>query len=779
MFGGYLQQRKPGWRLTAAQAEHLRSKSSRAIINTAGTGNGKTLAALLQGAEQALSQPKFRGVLLTAPTNGLLFDLHRRALQLREYLPEAEKSLQIEAFTRSTGAAKRRTIKEQVADGSVDFLVMTLDMLLMSLMGSANWEKGGDRWNDYLQAMTRLNGLVIDEPDYLSSHTLSFFGILLRYLEAVACREGLEDFCIHVTSATIPNPADFMQRLLGHDDVAVITGAARHGVRYWRIYQDELLDARGQVVGSAFEEMLLAFVESLEQPGYSPPGQAMFVVNDIAYIEDLNDRFQLTNRGIVIAHGGLTATYLAESLGKLQTGEAWGVVTTSILEVGYDLEQLVAIAILGLPTKRSLWQLAGRVARDPEKEAHISLFLRRRAVHEVDYLLDEEKLRQYILEEPIPPVPINYGTSHCARLMLLVAPLFGIESLTEIEAIFHDVPEVPRLLRRVSRELFAKGQLRLVSPTDFLPTSETTAGFFGMNLRGTLPRFQVMLREQEQTAGVGGYRYIPLGTINARQLLQKLLPGQPYRHDREYYVCEEICDTKVFVRRAESAAESNRYANNPVKMQLLPLAKRRRKQGSGIELAEVIVRWTPQRSRICYRQGEDVPRSELLPEQRIHIDLPTITCAIPLGQTKRSVATLLAAILKTAIQLTLDVNPNEIETVYTTTQPREDVESDRPKSGRWSKIHYLHLLDRNAPNGIAELVFNNSARVLQQARLLVEQCGCKGQGCRQCCGADFVKLSRDHWSERQAAVNQTLRNLLGGQHHKASRRTGGVVHATT
>lgn len=774
--GGYLRHHSPGWRLTVAQADHLRCKGVRAIINTAGTGNGKTLAALLQGAEQALSQPNFRGLLLTAPTNGLLLDLHRRALQLRDYFPDMEKPLQVEAFTRSTGRAKRRTIKEQLAEGSIDFLIMTLDMFLMSLMGSTNWEGGVDRWGDYRQAMARLSGLLLDEPDYLSSRTLSLFGILLRYIDALARREGLEDFRIHVTSATIPDPMDFMRRLLGHDEIAVITGAARHGVRNWRIFQDELLEATGQAVGSAFEEMLVDFVEGLEDARHPPPGQAMFVVNDIAYIEDLNDRFQLTRRGIVIAHGGLPAGKLAENLATLQAGKAWGVLTTSILEIGYDLKHLAAIAILGLPAKRSLWQLAGRVARDPNRDAHISLFLRRRAVSEVDYLVDEQAIRKYIFEEPITSVSINYGTPHCGRFMLLVAPLFGIQSLTEIEAIFHDVPDLPRLLRRVSRELFAKGQLRLISPTDFQPTSETTTGFFGMNLRGTLPRFQVLLREPEQTAGVEGYRHTPLGTVNARQLLQKLLPGQPYRQNRKYYVCEEIHDTKVFVRRAAIAAESNRYANNPIAMQLLAPTKRRRKSETGIELAEVILRLSPQRSRICYRQGEEVPQSELLPEQRIHIDLPTMACGIPLGQAKRSVATLLAAILKMAIQLTLAVDPHEIEAVYATTQTMGDELG--VQSRQRSKIHCLHLLERNAPNGLAELVFHNSDRVLRQAQQLVDHCGCQGEGCRRCCGADFFQLSRDHWPERHAAVGQLLRKLLDKQHSKPCFRTGGPVDAT-
>ncbi len=241
------------WRLTKAQEQHLRSSGVRAILNTAGTGNGKTLTALLFGTELALKNPNFRGMYLTAPTNGLLLDLHRRTVELANNVPSHYPPFHAEAFASSTGFSKRSEIKDQLAVNGIEFLTITLDMLLMSLMGSAKWGSDEIRWKDYVYAATHPGIILIDEPDFLPSYTLSIFGIYLRYLNFVAQRDQLDDFSIHITSATIPNPNEFMKRLLGHDDFQIVSGPSRHGPRQWRIFQDDIYDDNEKIIGSTFE----------------------------------------------------------------------------------------------------------------------------------------------------------------------------------------------------------------------------------------------------------------------------------------------------------------------------------------------------------------------------------------------------------------------------------------------------------------------------------------------------------------------------------------------
>ncbi len=504
----------------------------------------------------------------------------------------------------------------------------------------------------------------------------------------------------------------------------------------------------------------------------------MFVVNNIAYIEELNERFNLSQRGIVIAHGGLSSDQLNDNLNKLRTNEAWGVLTTRILEVGYDLPELEAVVILGLPDKRALIQIIGRIARNYLRKTQIFLFLRKRVNLEKEYLEDKKALQHYLFEKPVAPVVVNYNTTQCAQLMLLLAPLFEIHSMQTIQDIYYDVPEVPRLLRRVSRELFAKGQLQLVSNDEFYPTAETAFAFFAINLRGALPQYQIYQKEKETIAGVPGTRNERLIRVNARQFLKKLLPGQSYLFNSKYYVCEEVYNNKIFVREAKTLYEKTKHADNIIGTRILMTTKRRTQNPLGVELQEVIRQLYPKQGRVWDKGTNNLEDVNLTPEQKIVIPLLTVSCAIPLGSISQAVANLLAAYLKKAIEITIDIPTKEIELIYST-ESRQTALSSNPSSLSRKKSDFLHIIDPNSTTGNAELIYDKLKPILLQTWDLVNNCACRGEGCKQCCGIDYNGLPKEQWPQKHAKVVHILESMLFSQVSLVENSTGKKAYAYT
>ena len=174
----------------------------------------------------------------------------------------------------------------------------------------------------------------------------------------------------------------------------------------------------------------------------------------------------------------------------------------------------------------------------------------------------------------------------------------------------------------------------------------------------------------------------------------------------------------------------------------------------------MILRLRPWKCCIIQRGGDVKQERDLSPEQDIPINILTMSCAIPIGPVKRTTAELLAAILKRAITLTLGVDSKEIEVVNASTKPMGNGKVVEQSSIPTSSIEYLHFVDRNAPNGIAELVFCNIHRVLRQAWECLTRCTCEGRGCYLCCGPDIEILKKYHMSSHHVIASRIISELL-------------------
>nr|MBA3717517.1 DEAD/DEAH box helicase [Actinomycetota bacterium] len=336
------------------------------VIVTTGTASGKTLAFNLPVADALAREPKLRAFYLY-PTKALAQDQARALASL------GVKRLRPAIYDGDTESERRWHIRK-----SANVILTNPDMLHVGVLPHH------DRWGDVFQ---NLRYVIVDEAHVYRGVFGSHVANVLRRLRRVAAIYGAEPQFL-LASATIANPGELVQSLLGVDATVVSGDAAPRAERtiaFWNPpLEDEELGLRASALGEASKLMADLVSRGLRTICFAKSRRAAELIHRFT-VERLGDADEA--RRLAPYRAGYTPQQRREIERRLVEGELVGVTATDALELGIDIGLLDCAISVGFPgTVASLRQQWGRAGR----RGHGLTVL----------VASEDALDQYFMREP-------------------------------------------------------------------------------------------------------------------------------------------------------------------------------------------------------------------------------------------------------------------------------------------------------------------------------------------------------------------------------------------
>jgi DEAD/DEAH box helicase domain-containing protein len=336
------------------------------VVVATGTASGKTLVYNLAFARRVLADEK-QTALYLFPTKALARDQLRQIRSLR--MPQVRAAV----YDGDTPQPERPLIRRNAN------LVMTNpDMLHASIL------PGHARWADFL---LRLVLVVVDEAHVARGVFGSHVAMVLRRLRRLVAHYGGQPQFV-LASATIGNPEELAERLVGQPFSAVTEDASPRGEKLFALWNPPMVDEELGQRRSAVAEtswLLQRLVEADTRTiAFCRSRKAAELVAEFA------------RRGLP---GGLKrrvksyrAGYLPSERRELEqalaSGEILGMAATTALELGMDVGSLDAALLAGYPgTRASMWQQAGRAGRRNEESLAV-------------LVAQDDPLDQYFVQHP-------------------------------------------------------------------------------------------------------------------------------------------------------------------------------------------------------------------------------------------------------------------------------------------------------------------------------------------------------------------------------------------
>jgi len=332
--------------LYAHQTDALASAYEGHTIVTTGTASGKSLAFNLPVLD-TLCRDRSARALYLYPTKALAQDQARALHALK--LPHLRPAI----YDGDTPREERRAIR-----GRSNLILTNPDMLHVGALPNHA------QWGDLL---ANLAWVVVDEAHTYRGVFGSHVANVLRRLRRLALAYGTEPRFM-LASATIANPVELAEKLVGDEVRLVARDGAPRAERRIAMWNPPLVDERTGARASALGEaadLLADLVESETRTICflrSRRGVELIQQFTKLRLED-RGRADLADR-VAPYRAGYTPMQRREIEQRLVSGELLAVVTTSALELGIDVGELDAAICVTFPgTVASLRQMWGRAGR--------------------------------------------------------------------------------------------------------------------------------------------------------------------------------------------------------------------------------------------------------------------------------------------------------------------------------------------------------------------------------------------------------------------------------
>ena len=485
-------------RLYSHQLQAYEAAAASDLIVTSGTASGKSLAFNLPVLGGIAADPKCRALYLY-PTKALAQDQARKLGALRP--PGLREAI----YDGDTPRDERPAIRRRS-----NLVLTNPDMLHIGLLPHHR------QWGDFL---SNLGWVVVDEAHVYRGVFGSHVANVLRRLRRVARAYGAEPRFI-LTSATIANPRELAERLVGTSFVLIDGDGAPRAGREIAMWNPPLIDAATGTRRSALSEAA-ELLADLVASG----------VRTICFLRsrrgiELIQRFARDNlaaRGkpelgdrIAPYRAGYTSQQRREIERRLAAGELLAVVATDALELGIDVGELDAAICVTFPgTVASLRQMWGRAGR------------RRRGL--AVYVAGQDALDQFFcrhpeefLERPVEAAILDHRSEQIASSHLVAAAYELPLSEEDAEIFGKDWAE------RAER-LVGAGELRRAGGK-LLPRR---SGFVasGISLRSSSAEAVAVIERESGEM---------LGLVEAERAFTTVHPGAVYLHLGRSYEVEQL-----------------------------------------------------------------------------------------------------------------------------------------------------------------------------------------------------------------------------------------------
>jgi DEAD/DEAH box helicase domain-containing protein len=469
--------------------------AGRNVVIATGTASGKTLVYNLAFARAVLEEEK-RTALYLFPTKALARDQLRQVRDLK--LPQIRASV----YDGDTPQAERPLVRR-----NANLVMSNPDMLHASIL------PGHARWADFF---LRLSLVVVDEAHVARGVFGSHVAMILRRLRRLVAHYGGQPQFV-LASATVGNPGDLAERLVGLPFAEVTDDASPRGEKLFALWNPPLVDEDLGLRRSAISEtswLLSELVESETRTiAFCRTRRAAELVAEFAR----RDLPGMLRRRVKSYRAG----YLPEERRALEralsSGELLGVAATTALELGIDVGSLDAALLAGYPgTRASMWQQAGRAGRRGEPSLAILVAqddpLDQYLVQHPDDLF--RKPPEAAVVDPTNPYVLGPHLACAAREQPLTEeelPVFGEGAL---ESVRRQVEEGSLFWRRGL--LYHRGR---DSPHRLVDVRSASGALFAI--------------VDKETGGL-------LGTVDESRAYWHVHPGAVYLHQGEQYEVAEL-----------------------------------------------------------------------------------------------------------------------------------------------------------------------------------------------------------------------------------------------
>jgi DEAD/DEAH box helicase domain-containing protein len=493
------------------QAEALAAaRDGRHVVVSTGTASGKSLCFNLPVLETLLADRKARALYLY-PTKSLAQD------QLRAIRAFAIPQVSAATYDGDTPAAERALVRRYAR-----IVLSNPDMVHYGMLDAHT------RWTELFG---HLAYVVVDEAHTLRGVFGSHVGCILRRLRRIARHYGSDPRFI-LTSATIGNPDDLAERLVGVPFTAVSGDGSPRGERLFAFWnppfkdepRDEATGSRASRASSNWESarLLATFAdEGIRSIAFTKSRKAAELVakhaKTIAGAPGTSERIRAYRAGYL-------ASERREIERALFSGELLGVAATTALELGVDVGGLDAVVMNGFPgTVAQVWQQAGRAGRSGEESAAVLVG-------------HEDPLDQYYLSHPdvLLSKPFEAALVDVTNPRIL-EPHLGCAA--------HELPMGPSEVTETFGEGAAPVAVAMIERGDLAERKARATGQPRLHWRRREPPGREL---DLRSLGGEAYQIVDaatgalLGTVDGARAFGQVHPGAVYLHQGESFVVVEL-----------------------------------------------------------------------------------------------------------------------------------------------------------------------------------------------------------------------------------------------
>jgi DEAD/DEAH box helicase domain-containing protein len=328
-----------------------RCQEGKNVVVVTPTASGKTLCYNLP-CLQAMLQDESARCLYLFPTKALSQDQQSELNELSAGGGEA-LNIKIATYDGDTPESLRLSARD-----SGRIIISNPDMLHAGILPNH------PKW---IKFFSRLRYVVIDEAHAYRGVLGSHVANVIRRLRRVAAFYGANPQFI-LCSATIGNPKELAEALIGQSVTLVDKNGAPRGEKRIILYNPPLVDSvqgiRRSVVTESRRWMIALLKAGIKTIMFAHSRvrtevAASYVNEDLANLYTDNSRIK-----VEAYRGGLLPNERREIEKGLRDGGIQGVVSTNALELGIDIGGLDASVVAGFPGSfNSFWQQSGRAGR--------------------------------------------------------------------------------------------------------------------------------------------------------------------------------------------------------------------------------------------------------------------------------------------------------------------------------------------------------------------------------------------------------------------------------
>jgi DEAD/DEAH box helicase domain-containing protein len=351
------------------------SRAGNNVTVVTSTASGKTLAYTLPVLEAVLADPKATALLLY-PTKALAQDQLRGLLRMAELSAPLADCLRTGTYDGDTPQHTRRKLRDE---GNV--LLTNPDMLHSGILPYHT------KWS---RVLANLKFVIVDEMHAYRGIFGSNVANVLRRLRR-ACRHYGADPQFFLCSATIANPRELGERLIGAPVALIDEDGSPRGAKKFVLWNPPFVDTGRMDRRSSNVEAHVLLTELVKERVQSICFSRARVTAELIHRytqEALTREKPELARRVRAYRGGYLPKERREIEKALFSGDLLAVSSTNALELGIDIGSLDASVMVGFPsTVASLWQQAGRAGRGREEALAI-------------FIAYNDPIDQYLMRHP-------------------------------------------------------------------------------------------------------------------------------------------------------------------------------------------------------------------------------------------------------------------------------------------------------------------------------------------------------------------------------------------